>query len=100
MLSRKETRYFVKQILPNGKELFLKKTVSNKPTWTKEYKNAKYFSKKRPAKKFAKSIKRDVKGTLKIRKLSIKVCKNIFNFPKSTKINKRKGDDCEYSTGI
>ena len=86
MLSRKETRYFVKQILPNGKELFLKKNDSNKPTWTKEYTNAQYFSKKRPAKKFAKSIKKDVKGSLKIRKLSVKIYKNIFGTPKTFKI--------------
>ena len=44
MLSKKETRFFVKQILPNGKELFLKKTISNKPTWTKEYAKSQYFS--------------------------------------------------------
>ena len=87
MLSKKETRYFVKQILPNGKELFLKKTDSNKPTWTKEYANAQYFSKKRLAKKIAKNIKKDVKGSLKIRKLSIKIHKSIFNIPKAFKIH-------------
>ena len=86
MLSKKETRYFVKQILPNGKELFLKETDSNKPNWTKEYAKAKYFSKKRPAKKFAKSIKEDVKGSLKIRKLSVKIYKSIFDIPKAFKI--------------
>lgn len=86
MLSKKETRFFVKQILPNGKELFLKKTISNKPTWTKEYAKSQYFSKKRLAKKFAKSIKKDVKGSLKIRKLSIKTYKNIFGTPKTFKI--------------
>lgn len=83
---RKETRYFVKQILPNGKELFLKKDVQ-KTAWTKEYRLAQYYGKKRDAKSITKKLKRNVKGTLKIRKLSIKVYKSFFDLPKAFRNN-------------